>query len=282
MTRRSSYWVVTLLAGSLLTGPGQLFSQEAEAAPAPSLSDKQKEQFLLHAKVIGTTEIPVGVTAPRRLTLSDGTLTHDAQFQKVNVTKAQFRSSHGVELNFRDYYAYNIAAYRLDRLLNLNMVPVTVKRKIGRDSGAVSWWIDDVRMMEQQRQRQKKEPPDVANWNDQLHQAQVFNQLVCNTDSNRTNLLITGDWKLWSIDFTRAFRRYKKLTNPEILTGIDRRVYNGLQGLNEEILKAEVGGYVSKSEIRALLARRDLILKHFDELIATRGEAAIICDKPGH
>jgi hypothetical protein len=137
-------------------------------------------------------------------------------------------------------------------------------------------------MMEQQRQRQKEEPPDVANWNDQLHQSQVFNQLVCNTDSNQTNLLITGDWKLWSIDFTRAFRRYKKLTNPEILTGIDRRVYNGLQGLNEEILKAEVGGYVSKSEIRALLARRDLILKHFDGLIATRGEAAIICDKPGH
>ena len=282
MTRRSLDWLHTLVATSLLLGPGLLLAQESEATSSPSLSDEEMEEFLLNAKVLRCRTTPVGITQPLRCTLSDGTLTHDAGFQKVDIKKAQFQTPQGTELNFRDYYGYNIAAYRLDRLLGLNMSPVTVKRRMQGNTGALSWWVDDVQMMERERWQKKIQAPDPEKHNDQVYQVRVFNQLVYNNDPNLTNILITKDWTLWIIDYTRAFRRHKKLRNPKDLIRVDRRVYNGLCGLNEEVLKRELGEYLNKSETAGLLARRDLILKYFDEQIAKRGEAAIICDKPGH
>ena len=66
------------------------------------------------------------------------------------------------ELNFRDYWGYNIAAYRLSRLLNLDCVPVSVRREIDGKGAAVTWWIDDVLMTEKTRYLHKKiRPPDV-------------------------------------------------------------------------------------------------------------------------
>ena len=89
MTRRSLYRLTTLVAASLLLGFGQLLAQEAEAASSPGLTDEEMEQFLLNAKVLRCRTTPVGITQPLRCTLSDGTLTHDAGFQKVNIKKVE-------------------------------------------------------------------------------------------------------------------------------------------------------------------------------------------------
>ena len=95
-------------------------------------------------------------------------------------------------------------------------------------------------------------------------------------------MLITNDWNIRIVDFSRAFRIRKDLRAPANLVRCDRRIYDALRELDEETLKRELGPYLRKNEIKGLLARRDKILKLFDQKIAEQGEAAVICDQPGH
>jgi hypothetical protein len=272
--------VLTVVATVVLAGA--VTAQETQTAEA--LTDAQMEDFLLHADVLRTRGVSTGITGTQRATLSDGKLTHDASVQTIDIYKASFQTARGTELNFRDSYKYNIAAYRLDRLLALNMIPVSVERSVQGKSGAVTWWIDNVKMMEKDRFQKKIEPPDQSGWNDQIYQARVFNELVYNTDANLGNLLITNDWRLWMVDFSRAFRLQKDLREPKNLMNckLDRRFYNALRALNQQTIEAKLGDVLRENEISGLMARRDRILKHFEQQIAQKGEPAVICDAPGH
>ena len=91
----------------------------------PNLTDDQKIQFLLNAKVIASKQGGKSVTHPWKLTLTDGTITHDASFQPVDEHKTQMALADGrTEINFVDSYHYNIAGYDLARMLGMNnMVP---------------------------------------------------------------------------------------------------------------------------------------------------------------
>jgi hypothetical protein len=249
-----------------------------EATPLP-MTDHEKEQFLQTAKIGKTKRLPVGVTGSLRATLDDGVLTHDAHIQTVNVFKHFQETPRGVELNFHDSYRYNIAAYRLDRLIGLHMVPVSVERAIDRKKGSVTWWVDDVQMMELTRVQKRIVPPDAAEWNDQMYQMRVFMQLVANNDLNQGNVLITNDWKIRLVDFTRAFRTNNELREPAQLVRIDRRLYEGLQRLDRNTLETELGDLLSEAEIRALLERRDQIVAHFDAQARQMGEATVFCDR---
>lgn len=275
----------TLAVLAFVAVAGSLAAQQPAAEVAtPRLSDAEKEHFLLTAKVVRTRRVSTGITGTLRATLDDGKLVHDASIQTVNISKPTFQTATGTELNFRDSYKYNIAAYRLDRLIGLRMIPVSVERRVQGKTGAVTWWVDNVQMMEKERYQKKINAPDPDDWNDQMYQVRIFNELVYNTDPNLGNLLITHDWKLRMIDFTRAFRLYRQLREPENIENCrpDRRVYNGLLGLNEEVLGQRLGDVLRRNEIRAVLARRDHIIAHFNQQIAQEGEQAVICDKPGH
>ena len=163
-------------------------------------------------------------------------------------------------------------------------MPVSVERKVGGDTASMTWWVDDVMTMERDRYKKKIQDPPQRNvaWNDQMYQVRVFNQLVFNNDPNLGNLLITKDWTIRLVDYSRAFRTQKSLRNPEDLVRCDRRIYDALHELNASVLNRELSGYLSKWEIRGILARRDKILEIFDAKIAANGEASVICDKPGH
>ena len=174
---RRRIFLFPLLCASLLVAV-PLFSQYSAINNPATLSDKEKEEFLLKAKVITIRPVSIGVTGTRRATLSDGHLTHDTSIQTVDQYEPTFPTERGAELNFRDSYKYNIAAYRLDRLLNLRMVPVSVERKTERKKGAFTWWVDDVMMMEKERRAQGIVAPDEQGWNDQASQARIFNELV--------------------------------------------------------------------------------------------------------
>ena len=268
-------------AGILALAPVRGWPVET-AKPFTEWSDKEKEDFLMTAKLVKTKHIKIGTTGTQRATLSNGAVTHDAQLQTVDIAKDRFTTAVGTELGFRDSYKFNVAAYRLDRLVGFNVVPVSVERRLGGKTGSVTWWVDDVQMMEQERFKKKIAPPNQANWIDQMCNARVFTEFVYNTDPNLGNFLITGDWALHLIDFTRAFRISKDLRTPKNLTRIDQRIYDGLRALDRASLERELNPLLRQVEIDGLFERRGRILAVFDDHIAKKGENRVICKRPGH
>lgn len=242
----------------------------ARQAAVPT-DDTTREEFLRTARVVRTRSAGKGVTDSSRATLALGELVHDAHIQTIDESKREFRSNSGIEFNFRDKWQFNVAAYKIDRLLGLDLVPVTVERRWRTEAASFTWWVDDVLMDEGDRQNQKVTPPNQACWNDQMVLIRVFDQLIDNIDRNAGNIVITRTWRLWAIDHTRAFRRSKTPPKLETLNRIDRRLLERLAGLNFDTLKREVKAYIEDGDVRALLARRDAIVAHFK----ARGEAAL-------
>ncbi len=252
-----------------------------DLAAQAQLSREQQAEFLRTARIVKAAPIGKGVTRPFRLTLASDTLTHDAAFQSVDQKRAV---SHGTgpgrrnELNFIDSWRFNIAAPRLAELLGIgDMIPVSVERSWDGKRGAVTWWVDDVLMDDGERRKTKAEAPDRDEWNRQVQRMQVFVELVYDTDRNQGNNLITKDWRLVMIDFTRAFRGWNQTPNPTtILRRCDRNVLASMRGLTKQAVKQAVGDHLTTFEVDALLARRDIIVKHFESLIAQFGEGTVL------
>jgi len=247
------------------------------AAAPHRLTRPEMEEFLLEAKVVERKNLSTGITNSQRAVLDDGHLRHDAHIQTVDISKTSYQTAQGTEMNFRDCYKFNVAAYELDKLLNLNMVPVSVERKVG-DMAAVTWWVDDAWMTDLERMKKKIEPAEQPYWNQQMYVCRVFDQLIYNMDRNLGNLVISKDWTVWLIDHTRAFRIMKDLHTPKDLVQCDRSLLVKLKELNKERLQEKLHKYLSPLEIDALLARRDKIVKFFDDQIAQKGEAAVLFD----
>lgn len=255
-----------LLLASLLIAP--VFAQTAPApAPTPVLTLEQKEEFLRSAKVLAAKTAAKGITNTLRATLTEGPVSHDASIQRIDEELARFEASDGtVELNFRDTYKFNIAAYRLGKMLGLErMIPPSIERKYEGTSGAFTWWVEDVAMDEAQRQQKKIQAPDKESFNRQYVIMQVFDNLIYNTDRNETNIIFDKDWHLWMIDHTRAFRTRKELLNPKALNQCDRVLLSKMKELTFEKMKPELGPYLHDDQIRAILARRDKIVAVYDK-----------------
>jgi hypothetical protein len=252
----------------------------AVAAAAQSLTTDQQADFLRTARIVSAAPIGKGVTRPFRLTLTDGSLTHDAAFQSVDEKREMARTGRGstMELNFVDSWRFNIAAHHVAALLGIaDMVPVSVQRSWNGKVGALTWWVDDVLMDEEERRKTGAEPPNREEWGRQQLRMRVFTQLVYDTDRNQGNTLITRDWRLVMIDFSRAFRSWKKLRDPlTTLPRCDRRLFAAMRTLTKESVQRATGDHLMSYEIEALLARRDILVKHFDGLVARRGEATVL------
>lgn len=248
----------------------------APATAAP-LAKAEIAHFLETATIVRHRDTRKGVTGVVRLTLQQGNLVHDAAFSSVEQEVPVMRFGTGqTEFNFVDSYTYSIAAYRLAELLGLDdMMPVTVERKWDLRTGALSWWVD-AKWDEEARRKQHIEPPDPDAWNRQMHRMRVFTALVADTDRNLGNLLISADWKLWMIDFTRAFRRTTTPTAPAGLTRCDRHLLAALRSLRREQVAAATKRYLRDSLIDALMARRDAIVALFDQKVAAAGEASVL------
>jgi len=249
----------------------------AQAADDTALSKEQIKQFLLTAEIIKSKSSSKGVTHPWRLTLSNGTITHDASFQSIDEHKSEMRLASGkIELGFVDSYKYNIAAYRLAELLGLDdMLPVYVERKWQGKTGSLSWWLP-VKLDDVERVEKKIEPPDPDKWNRQMYRIRVFDELIYDTDPNLTNVLIGEDWTVWRVDFSRAFRTSKDLRVPANLVKCDRQLLEKLKALKADELAEKIKDYLNKDEVKSLMARRDKIVAVFQTLIAQKGEKEIL------
>ncbi len=264
--------VATVCALALVSATGlpaqQLGADPFSAQDADTLAPHDIEQFLLTAEIVHARPIGKGVTKPWRLTLSDGRITHDAAFQSIETRKDVARVGRRTELMFADSYHFNIAAYRLARLLGLtDMVPTAVERRWNGRLGALTWWIDAA-WDESDRKAQQLRPPDIQAWSAQLYRMVVFSELVYDTDRNDGNILYTADWRLWMIDFTRAFRIWHELQRPENLVSDEPLLLERLVALDKRSLTAAMGKHLSSAETDAVLARRDLIVERFRKVAA--------------
>jgi hypothetical protein len=259
-------------------------SARAEEATAPkyaSWSDQQREAFLRDGGIVRTKNAGSGITHSLRATLRQGDVEHDAHIQVIDQAKPVADLPGGIDIDFRDTYRNNVAAYRLDRLLGLGMIPVSVVRSYEGKAAAYTWWVDDVAMTESDRRRKNLKVPDVPVWNQETYVVRVFDQLICNADRNLGNLLIDQEWQVWMIDHTRAFKTFKHLSNPKVLGNYCARgLLEGLRRLDRATLDAKMEGLLKPEQIQGLLARRDRIVSYYDAKIAALGEKVVLYDLP--
>lgn len=268
-------FIRTLVFAAIAIAPLQLFSADA-------LTWQQQEEFMRKAKIVKTAESKKGVTGTYRVTLSDGKLTHDASVQTIDESKPLFLG----EVNFKDSYRYYITGWKLAQMLTIaDMVPPSIKRSFKGSDASYTWWIDDVGaaaggvVVTDQADMTAKgiKAPNPDKWNQEMAILNVYDQLIYNMDRNQTNVVIGNDWRIWMIDPGRAFRVHKTLKDPAALTQIDRKMLAALKALDEPTLTKEFAKarLASKDEIKGLLARRDAIVKIFEQ----KGESALF-DRP--
>jgi len=114
-----------------------------------------------------------------------------------------------------------------------------------------------------------------------------FDNLIANEDRHAGNVLLTKDWRIILIDHSRSFRSAKKFTKeliyterhkegPKIMRELPRAFVEKIKALNYELIKDIVGDYLTESEIKAVLIRKELILKEIDKLIKKNGEDKVL------
>ena len=247
--------------------PGQRTQPEVLAravGPRPAgLDDDALERWLTEAEVVNMEDIGTGVTEPHKVTLRKDGVELRAVFKEVS-TDETGAYDRGAAVNTSDRFQYEIAAYQLDRMLGLDMVPVTVKRTIKNRRGILQFWIDNSinvrRMLEQ-----KKQPDGWCPVGPQYNLMNVFDVLTYNSDRTQENALFTQEWMLVLIDHSRAFRTTR--TNPTLLykggVQVPAALAERLQHLDRETLKARLGPYLQVRQIDALLKRRDRLLQEY-------------------
>jgi hypothetical protein len=257
--------------------PSGIATQQLTPEQQQQLTKDQMRQLMLKGKVVKSRQTSKGITQPWRLTLTDGKLTHEAIFQSVDQRKTSMQLANGrTEINFVDSYKYNIAAYVLAELLGIDdMVPMHVERRWNGNVGALSWVVP-VAMDEGERLSKKISSPNADAWNRQMYKLRVFDELVYDTDANLTNFLISPDWKIWRVDFSRAFRLHPDLQNAKNLVKCDRQLLEKLKALNEKEVQDKTKNFLTTLEVRGLMARRDKIVAHFQKLVAEQGESQVL------
>jgi hypothetical protein len=254
--------------------------------PAPSapaavvglpLQGTAAEEFLRTARVVDRARIGGGITRPERLTLTDGTRTCHAIWKTIDEHRMGLRQLEGgVEFDFRDSWRHEVAAYELDKLLGLGLVPPTVERRIGRHDGSLQIWVEAT-MTEKERRKKGLAAPDVEAWNAQMHRARLLRQMVYDTDfRNPDNVPVDPAFRVYAVDFSRAFRIQKDLLAPGDLVRFSRGTLERLAALDRPALDARLGRWLEKAQIAGLLARRDKILALARQRVAERGEEAVL------
>ena len=240
------------------------------------MTREERAAFLQNARVVSSHDIGKGITRPVRVTLSDGTTTHDAGFSAVDEHEAIMRFQSGrTELDFVDSYKYRSPPTARGAPRPRRHDARHRRARAQSPQGLAHWWVDDVKFdegtalkLKASRRIRGVEPADVPD--------AVFTQLVADEDRNTENVLITSDWKLWMIDFTRAFRRNKQLIAPGDVTRCDRQLLEKLKALTKEQVAASTKPFIGGAEVDALMARRDAIVALIEKQVAARGEAQVL------
>ena len=225
------------------------------------------EAFMKTAEILGFEDIPVGVTNPKSANLAPGGPIDKFAWKPLQP---------GIQRGFFESYKAEIAAYELDKVLALGMVPVKVERRIRGELGAAIMWVSPAQSFKDLGGGVPSPPNRYRGyWTIQLIRAQMFDNLIYNQDFNEGNWLVDAAWNLMVIDHSRSFSPDIKLVN-EDMPHVDRDLWARMQQLDEPSLTAALDEWLSAKEIRAILERRDLMGDMIDELVEQNGESAVL------
>lgn len=172
---------------------------------------------------------------------------------------------------YLDSYRAEIAAYELDRILELDMVPPTIERRIENELRSVQLWVENTQLL---KSMEGKPTPVTDAWNRQIYRMRVFDNLIANTDRNPRNVLIDAAWNIILIDHSRSFDgRISRMRYD--MTKIDREFLERLRRLDKKAVNERIGRFLQFG-VGPLLQQRDRILSHFDRLVKEQGEANVI------
>jgi hypothetical protein len=275
--------LATAVAAAATAAPGAAQASAATPPPAPSAvpaapataaataagakvwlgRSAEFEEYLKTAPIENIGDIPIGVTKPKRAFFAKGGLAGSAALKYL---------PSGIKSGFWEAYKSEIAAYKLDRILGLDMVPPTIERRVGSELASLQLWVDGCKHLAETDQSKVSSSPT---WVKQVLRQRAFDNLIANIDRNAGNLLVDGEWNLILIDHSRAFGGN---TMPFLkqMTRIDREFYEKLKALDEPTLMAGLRPWViTAGTVRDILKRRDKMIAQFDKLAREKGEAAV-------
>ncbi len=258
-------WFVS--TATVRTAPGQ-GSEAAVSAKTWLGQEEQIEEFLRAAEVVRLEPIGIGVTQPDWMYLEPGGLFERGVWKNLPP---------GISRGFYESYKAEIAAYELDRLLGLQMVPPKVEKRVEGDLGMAMmevtdaptvWALGGFPIITPLAQR--------AWWTVQLIRAKMFDNLINNRDPNAGNWMVDSAWNIILIDHSRAFTRGTEMQHP-FGSLVDQELWERMQQLDEATLSAALGEWLSEGEIRSILERRDVMEGEIAKLIdaAERGELGV-------
>lgn len=263
------------LAISLLFIFSYSFVVYGQFTPREVAARAKIEEFLKTAKIVRSEDIGEGVTDPKRLFLQKG---------EMERMSGAWKNVEGKQKGAWEGWQYEIAAYQLDKLLDLNMVPPTVERELNGMKGSLQFWVSSP-MSELERMEEKIGIPKSKydNWEKMKHLARAFDCLIANNDRTQQNIRYTADWRWILIDHSRSFYATRQNTNrlvygkrghkeKQLIKQLPRGFVEKVKELTFDKIKEAVGLYLTETEIEAILARKELLLKEIEGMIKELGE----------
>lgn len=222
------------------------------------------ERFLVDGRVTRLEAVPIGVTKPQRGYLEPGPVARFAW----KALPPQRRSG------YVESYKAEIAAYHLDRLLDMHMVPPVVERKVDGSVGAAVLWVEQTHSWDMKKPAQGPEPE----WSRQVSRMKLFDQLIGNIDRNQGNLLYDADWHLVLIDHSRAFTTRRSLDGIAVPALIDATLWKRIDALTASDLDQSVGAWLTDGERAAMLLRRDRMRQAIARQVKAKGAAHVFLE----
>ncbi len=249
---------------------------DRDGSPLPFETEEEILDFLRTAEVIGVKELSSGSTRPLRLDLERDGIRARAVFRTVDRRRERQRTHDGrAYAVFYDRAVHEVAAYRLARLLGLDMVPPTVIREYEGHLGSLQLWVERARTAKQ-RQDSGDLAPEPIRWMHQRAVMEVFDALVGNADRNTGNSLVDERWRLWMIDHTRAFQRPRDPDDLSWINHVPDQLLERIRTLSESAVIEALSPYLEPKQIDGVLGRRQAIVRHVASLVQTLGYGAVI------